>query len=233
MKAFTVVAVMMGVLVAGVASAQQPPVQQPPAKPPAAAAPQTPPPPVKPPVAAAPQTPAKPAAAAAVPEVKFPEGAKFAYVNIQRIAGESAEGKASSGRLELLRTKKANDLNDKNKQVEALQAKQKSSLVSEDARAQAQREIDKLQIEITRMTQDAQQELQDMQNELQLDFQRKVAPIIQQVATERSIQMLFSQGDSGLVWADAGLDLTNEVIRRFDAVTAALKTPVPPAPIKK
>lgn len=221
MKAFTVVAVVVGVLVAGIASAQQPPVQQPPAKPPAAVA--------------TPQ-PAKPAAVAApaVAEPKFPDGARIAYVNIQRIAGESVEGKASSARLEALRTKKATDLNDRNRQVEALQAKQKSSVMSEDARAQTQREIDKLTIEIQRMTQDAQQELQDMQNELQLEFQRKVAPIIQQVATERSIQMLFSQGDSGLVWADAGLDLTGEVIRRFDAVTAALKAPAPaPAPIKK
>jgi Skp family chaperone for outer membrane proteins len=221
MKAFTVVAVVVGVLVAGVVSAQQPPVQQPPAKPPVAATPQPP--------------PARPAAAAAptAPEAKFPEGARFAFVNIQRIAGESAEGKASSARLEQLRAKKASDLNDRNKQVEALQAKQKSSVMSDDARAQTQRDIDRLQVEIQRMTQDAQQELQDMQNELQLEFQRKVAPVIQQVATERSIQMLFSQGDSGLVWADAGLDLTAEVIRRFDAVSAALKPPVAPAPIKK
>jgi outer membrane protein len=219
MKAFTVVAVGVGVLVAGLAAAQQPPVQQPP--------------PAKPPVATAPQPPVKPAAAAPAPEVKFPEGARFAYVNIQRIAGESVEGKASSARLEALRAKKASDLNDRNRQVEALQAKQKSSVMSEDARAQVQRDLDKLQVEITRMTQDAQQELQDMQNELQLEFQRKVGPIITQVATEKSIQLLFSQGDSGLVWADPGLDLTLDVIRRFDAVTAALKPPATPAPIKK
>ena len=222
MKAFTVVAVVVGVLVAGMASAQQPPVQQPPAKPP---------------VAAAPQPPAKPAAAAPAatpaPEVKFPEGARFAFVNIQRIAGESVEGKASSARLEQLRAKKASDLNDRNRQVEALQAKQKSSVMSDDARAQVQRDLDRLQVEITRMTQDAQQELQDMQNELQLDFQRKVGPIVTQVATERSIQLLFSQLDSGLVWTDPALDLTLEVIRRFDAVTAALKPPATPAPIKK
>jgi len=226
MKAFTVVAVVVGVLVAGIASAQQPPVQQPPVKPPVAAAPQPP-----------AQPPAKPAAAAPAatpaPEVKFPEGARFAFVNIQRIAGESVEGKASSARLEALRAKKASDLNDRNRQVEALQAKQKSGVMSDDARAQVQRDLDRLQVEITRMTQDAQQELQDMQNELQLEFQRKIQPIIQQVATERSIQLLFSQGDSGLVWADAGLDLTLEIIRRFDAVTAALKPPAAPAPIKK
>jgi len=226
MKAFTVVAVVVGVLVAGIASAQQPPVQQPPVKPPVAAAPQPP-----------AQPPAKPAAAAPAatpaPEVKFPEGARFAFVNIQRIAGESVEGKASSARLEQLRAKKASDLNDRNRQVEALQAKQKSSVMSDDARAQVQRDLDRLQVEITRMTQDAQQELQDMQNELQLEFQRKIQPIIQQVATERSIQLLFSQLDSGLVWTDPALDLTLEVIRRFDAVTAALKTPAAPAPIKK
>ncbi|MEI6668624.1 MAG: OmpH family outer membrane protein [Acidobacteriota bacterium] len=217
MKAFTVSAVVFTVLVAGVAAAQQPPVQQTPAKPLAAPAA---------------QSAVKPAAAPA-PEAKFPEGARFAFLNIQRIAAESAEGKASSTRLEQLRAKKATDLNDKNKQVESLQAKQKSSVMSDDARLQVQRDIDKLQVEIQRTTQDAQQELQDMQNELQLEFQRKIAPIIQQVATERSIQMLFSQGDSGLVWADAGLDLTAEVIRRFDTVAAASKAPVAPAPIKK
>ena len=226
MNAFTVVAVVVGVLVAGIASAQQPPVQQPPVKPPVAAAPQPP-----------AQPPAKPAAAAPAatpaPEVKFPEGARFAFVNIQRIAGESVEGKASSARLEALRAKKASDLNDRNRQVEALQAKQKSGVMSDDARAQVQRDLDRLQVEITRMTQDAQQELQDMQNELQLEFQRKVGPIVTQVATERSIQLLFSQLDSGLVWTDPALDLTLEVIRRFDAVTAALKTPAAPAPIKK
>jgi outer membrane protein len=219
MKAFTVSAVVVGVLVAGMASAQQPPVQQPPAKP-AAAAPQAP-------------AAAKPPAAAPAPDVKFPEGARFGFINIQRIASESAEGKASSGRLEALRTKKANELNDKNKQLETLQAKQKSSVVSEETRAQVQRDIDKITVDIQRLTQDAQQELQDMQNELQLEFQRKVAPVIQAVATEKSIQMLFSQGDSGLVWADAALDLTVEVIRRFDAANAAPKPPAAPAPVKK
>ena len=223
MKAFTVAAAVVCILVAGVASAQTAQTAQPPAKP-AATAPQT------------PAKPAAPAAASAAPpapvEAKFPEGARFAFINIQRIASDSIEGKASSSKLEALRAKKASDLNDRNKAIEGLQAKQKSTVMSDEARAQAQKEIDRIQVEIQRMTQDAQQEMQDMQNELQVDFQRKVAPIIQLVAQEKSIQMLFSQGDSGLVWADTGLDLTNEVIRRFDAVAAAAK-PAPAAPIKK
>jgi len=109
MKALTVAVLAGSMLVAGVAYAQQapPPAQQttPPAgqKPPAV------------PPAAAPQ--------AAPAPVVFPEGAKYAFINIQRIASESAEGKTSSSRIEALRAKKAAELSEKNKTIEALQAK--------------------------------------------------------------------------------------------------------------
>ena len=213
MKAFTVAVFAGCVLAAGAAFAQQTP---PPAQ-------QTPPPAAQTPPAAAPQ------AAPAKPAPVFPEGAKYAFINIQRIASESSEGRASSARIEGLRSKKAAELTEKNKAVEALQAKQRSAVMSEAAAAQVQKDIDKAQVEIQRMTQDAQAELQELQNELQLDFQRKLGPVIQAVAEEKSIYMLFSQADSGLVWADQGLDLTTDVIRRFDAATAAV--PRPPAPV--
>jgi outer membrane protein len=205
MKAFTV-ALVGCVLLAGVAFAQQ----QPPTKP-------TPPPAAQNPPAA--QTPAPAAAPAAPP--KFLDGVKYAAINIQRIAGESSEGKVASGRIEALRSKKAAELADKNKQIEGLQAKQRSAVLGEDARAQIQKDIDKINVEIQRMTQDAQAELQELQNDLQLEFQRKVAPIIEAVAREKGLHMLFSAADSGLVWFDGGLDLTAEVIRRLDAVSAA------------
>jgi len=214
MKALTVAVLAGCVLAAGAAYAQQtpPPVQQTP--PPAQ---QTPP---AAPAAAAPQ-------AAPAPAPKFPEGAKYAFINIQRIASESAEGKSSSSRIEGLRSKKAAELAEKNKAVEALQAKQRSAVMSEAAAAQVQKDIDKTQVEIQRMTQDAQAELQELQNELQLDFQRKVGPVIEAVSREKGLQLLFSQADSGLVWADTGLDLTAEVIRRLDAASAAAKAATP------
>jgi outer membrane protein len=214
MKAFTVAVLAGCVLVAGVAYAQQPPVQQ-----------QTPPPAQQ---QTPPAAPAVAPQAAPAPPARFPDGAKYAFINIQRIASESSEGRASSTRIEALRSKKASDLTEKNKAVEALQAKQRSAVMSEAAAAQVQKDIDKTQVDIQRMTQDAQAELQDLQNELQLDFQRKVGPVIEAVAREKGLQLLFSQSDSGLVWADQGLDLTAEVIRRLDAASAAAPKPAAP-----
>jgi Skp family chaperone for outer membrane proteins len=159
--------------------------------------------------------------AAPQPPRPFPEGAKIAYINIPRIAAESAEGKASTTKVNALREKKLAELNGKNKALETAQQKLNSGgLLSEEARATTQKEAEKLQVEITRLQQDAEAEMQDLQQSLQLEFQRKLSPIITQIATEKGLQILLSQTDAGMVWADSGLDLTAEIIKRFDAATA-------------
>ncbi len=166
--------------------------------------------------------PAPPAAPQAAPQPPkpFPEGAKIAYVNIPRIAAESAEGKASTAKINTLREKKLAELNMKNKQLETAQQKLSSGgLLSEEARAATQKEAEKLQVEIQRLQQDADAELQDLQQQLQVDFQRKLMPVIQQVCAEKGLQMLLSL-EAGIMWADPGLDLTAEIIKRFDAATA-------------
>ncbi len=184
--------------------------------------------PTTPPATAQPPATQPPPAPAAPPR-PFPEGAKLAYMNIPRIAAESAEGKSSTTRVNALREKKLAELTAKNKQLETAQQKLNSgSLLSEEARAAAQKETEKLQVEIQRMQQDAEAEMQELQQQLQLEFQRKLSPIIQQVAVEKGLHILLSQTDAGMVWAEPGLDLTNEIIKRFDATTAA----APKAPVK-
>ncbi|HEX7485579.1 MAG TPA: OmpH family outer membrane protein [Vicinamibacterales bacterium] len=184
----------------------------------------TPPPAMQKPVVPAPQ-------AAPQPPKPFPEGAKIAYMNIPRIAAESAEGRASTIRVNALREKKLAELNGKNKQLETAQQKLNSGgLLSEEARAATQKEVEKLQVDIQRMQQDAEAEMQELQQQLQLEFQRKLSPVIQQLAVEKGLHILFSQTDAGMVWADPGLDLTGDVIKRFDAATAGAKPPAMPAP---
>jgi outer membrane protein len=173
-----------------------------------------------------------PAAQAAPAPAPFPAGAKYAFINIQRIAAESAQGKSLSSRVQTLNTQKVNELNEKNKALQTAQQKLDSggSVLSDAARAQLEKDIDRQQTEIQRFTDDAQKEVQELQNELQAEFQQKLGPIIQQVAQEKKLDILFSALDAGIVWADAGLDLTTEVIRRFDAANpAAAPTAAAPA----
>ncbi len=211
MKAFTVVAALCFALLTVPALAQQkPPVQKPPATPPAAPA----------------QKPAAPAPTPTTPPRPFPEGAKIAYFNPQAVVANSKEGKAGRAQLTQLQDKKIKEIQDKQKQVETDQNMISSPTMADDKRATLQKEIDRLQVEIQRMQQDAQQEMQELNNELQMSFNRRLAPIVAQVATEKGLHMVLIADPQTIYWADEGLDLSGEITRRMDATSTA-KAPAP------
>jgi Skp family chaperone for outer membrane proteins len=186
-------------LMTGTALAQTPPAQTPP--------PQTPP----------PQTPPAQAQPAPVPPQPFPEGSKIAYVNIQLVASSSAQGKAYSARIQAMQ------------QTELTAAKQKlqqgATVLSDAARIQLEKDIERMTRELQFLTQDAQAQVQDLQTDLQSEFQKLLEPVIEKVAVAKGLHMVFSVGDSGLVWAYRGLDITTDIIAEFDAIAAKPKAP--------
>ena len=212
LKTMTGVGAVSLLLAAGSAMAQTPPPTQPPPTQP----------PAKPPVG---QPPTPVPAATPQPPRPFPEGAKIAYVDLQRIAQGSAEGKAAAAKLEELKKQKTGELTEKNKALEGLRTKlqQGGTVLSDSARAQLEKDIDKQTREIQFLQQSAQAEFEQLEGELNQEFQRKLNPILDQVSKEKGLHMLFSIRDNGAVWADTGLDLSDEIVKRFDA---AAKTPV-------
>jgi len=173
-----------------------------------------------------PTAPAAPAQAAPAP-APFPAGAKIAYVNLQLIAASSADGKAANGKVNALVQKKQAEAQTRQKALSDNQTKlsQGGAVLSEAARTQLQKEIEKETLDAQRFQQDAQGEIQRLQQELQGDFQKKLFPILQQMAQEKHLSMLVSAQDAGLIWAEPGLDLTAEAIKRLDATNAAAPKP--------
>lgn len=175
----------------------------------------------------APAQPTPPALAPAQPPQPWPEGAKLAYVNLQQIASQSAEGKAATAKIQELSTKKQSELAEKNKALQAAQKKlaESGSVLNDSARAQLEKDIDRMQREIQFAQQNAQAEVQDLTQDLQQDFQNRVIPVIRQLLNEKGLHMIFSAGDSGIIAGNTGLDLSAEVIKRLDAQP---KTAAPP-----
>ncbi|MDQ3420192.1 MAG: OmpH family outer membrane protein [Acidobacteriota bacterium] len=208
-------AALAAVLSAGPVFAQgTPPPTNPPAQPPTNPPAQ---PPATPP-ATAPQTPVpQNPPQAAQPPRPFPVGAKIALINLQAVASTSNEGKAASAKIQAFNTKKTAELTEKGKQAQALQTKlqQGGSVMSDAARGQAEKELQKLQRELTGLQEDAQQELQELQNSLQLEFQGRIAPIIEQVAMEKELHAVL--GVEAVVWGTSAIDITAEVIKRLDS----------------
>jgi outer membrane protein len=184
---------------------------------------------------AAPPTATQPAPAPAplAPPRPFPEGAKFAFVDIQAIASNSAEGKSATAKLDDLKKRKNVDLTTKSSSLKSMQDKLAAggSVMNDQARGQLEKDIEKTQRDLQFAQQDAQTELTDMTNQLQADFQEKLNPVLESLRAEKGLLMIFSIRDSGVVAAEAGLDLSSEVVKRFDAATAKAPaaTPAPAA----
>jgi outer membrane protein len=173
--------------------------------------------------AAAPGAPAPaPQASAQVapfPAAPFPAGARMGFIDVQQIIAESIDGKAASARVKALNDRKVAELNEKNKVLLSDQQKLQSgaTVLSASAREELQRKIDRENTDIERTTQDAQKELQDLQQGLQVEFQGKLTPVIAEVSAEMGLDMVFSVSDAGLAWANPGLNITADVIKKFDS----------------
>lgn len=208
MRGFVIVASLGLALGAAPALAQTAAGQAPAgSKPPAAPAPK----PVAPAPAAAP-------APAPTPPPPFPQGAKHAFVNLQVIAQLSSDGKAAATKVNALTQKKQVEIAEKTKAMQGNQQKLQSSgsVMSDSARGQLEKEIERQQRELERLQQDAQAELNDLQQELQGEFQKKLLPVLEVIAKEKGLHFLFSGSDAGLIWAEPGLDLTFEAVKRLD-----------------
>jgi outer membrane protein len=188
-----------------------------------------------PPAAAAPaaQAPAAPAPAPAQAAPKpFPQGSKVAYVVLQRIANESADGRVATTRIQALQQKKQAELESKQKQLQGIQQRleKEGSILSPAVAGDLQKQADKLNVELQRFQQDAQAEVQELQQQLQGEFQARLEPVLQAVAQEMGLQFVFNGPDAGLVWADASLDISGEVIKKLDMAKPAAPKPPAPAP---
>ena len=192
----------------------------------------------RPPAAPAAPAPAQPAPAPPPPPAPFPAGAKIAVVNLQQIANLSGEGKISTGKVQALMQKKQVEAQAKSKALADAQAKLQTSgaILSDAARAQLEKDIERMNVEGQRFQQDAQAEINELSQQLQNQFQQKLFPILDLVAKEKGIDVLLSAADAGMVWAAPGLDLTMDAVKKLDekaAAAPAAAKPAAPAPATK
>jgi outer membrane protein len=143
---------------------------------------------------------------------------KAGYVDLQRALLEVEEGRAAKARLQKLLEDKQKELDRQQnalRQEKELLDKQASAM-SEENRLQRQTELQQKLFALAQKWEGGQKEMANMERtELQSIF-TKMDPIIAEIAQREGITMVFEKTDSGLVYAPASLDLTNELVREYN-----------------
>jgi outer membrane protein len=158
--------------------------------------------------------------AVAVAAVAMPAAAqnKIAVIDVQRVVTESDPGKEVMQRLKALTDAKSQEGQALQQQFAALQEQfnKQRFTVSESRQAEMSKEIEDKQIAIRRFQDDAQREVQEAQRRELGGLEERILPIINKVGQEQSFTLIFNKFQSGLVYADETVDITDEVIRRFN-----------------
>jgi outer membrane protein len=167
--------------------------------------------------AQAPAKPAEPVQPAPAPPPLFPVEAKFAFLDFQRVASDSVSGKLATRILDELRKRKISEIEVQSKALQALASRRDSGALSGTALTQVSRDMDKLQREIQFTQQNAQVEVQQRETELMNDFQKRVTPVVEEIAKERGLHAVFAAVAAVALYVHPAIDISTEVIKRLDA----------------
>lgn len=160
-----------------------------------------------------------------------PAPGRVAVLDFQKAVTDNAEGKKAQERFTAEFGKRQKEFEDKQKAMTDAQTKLQTGdkALSDAAKADLAKQIDKMNTDLQRMNDDAQKELGDLQQQLFRPIAEKVQEAIKSYSTENNFAVVFdlsSQASSIIHFQDVA-DITTEIIRRVDA--AAAKAPAAPA----
>lgn len=151
------------------------------------------------------------------------EASKLGMVNSQEILNKSVEGQRALGQIQAADkkyTESITRLDDQIKQLQNRLSAQRLTLTAEAA-ARIQADIQKAQTERQRTAEDASRAMRELQVATSRQLQAQLLPIIEQLRKDKGLDVILDLGKSGAVFVSPSLDLTAEVIRRYDALKAA------------
>jgi outer membrane protein len=142
---------------------------------------------------------------------------KIAIIDIERIAAESAAGKALFASLKAENDKIQEEVAKREQEIRDMQTKLNSEILSQDAKVRLQRDIERKRTEAQRWLQDQQSEFETKRQDGEAKFQQSLEPIVREVAAENGIGLIL-RATPGLTFVlDPQLDISPLVVKKLDA----------------
>jgi outer membrane protein len=143
---------------------------------------------------------------------------KLAFVDVQRALNECRAGKAAKtqfrGRIERLQSQLEGEQGD----VERLkhELEQKGSLMQPEQRQNLEEDYEKKLRHFQDDYKNSRDELQEKDNQVTGAIVRDLATVVREIGEKNGYTMVMEKGT--LLWAIPGTDITDQVIRAYDAM---------------
>lgn len=144
---------------------------------------------------------------------------KIGYVDLQKAINMSAEGKSAKDMI----AKKVSEY-----EVQVAQRKEElqkakdefekqALLLSDEARAAKDRDLKDKYKDFQRFTKDIQEELQQVDADMTRKILAGVLKVAADIGEQEKFTAIFEKNESSMVYADPAIDLTERVIKQYNA----------------
>jgi outer membrane protein len=169
---------------------------------------------------------------------------KVAIINVQGAIMNTADGKKATADLTAKFTPRRSALEKKNADMQTMQdqLRKGGATMSAEAKDKLSKDIDSVQKSLQRDSEDFDADVQQEENKIMNDLGEKMMTLVIKHCQQNGIGMVVNVSDpqTPVLWADPALDITQEIVRQYDAahppqVTAAPAKPAaapPAAPAK-
>jgi outer membrane protein len=143
---------------------------------------------------------------------------KIAYIDMQRALEETEEGKRVLTRLKTDFDKKQKELDSRQEELKKFKADldKQATVLTADKVQQKQKELDGKVVQLQDSYVRMQKELQEKQATEGQRMYKKMLAVVAQIAQAENVTFVFDRS-AGLLYAPPSLDLTNELIRKYNA----------------
>jgi len=149
-------------------------------------------------------------------------GIKIGVINVERLIQESALGKEAFNRVKKLNDSKKEEGDKLSKELREMEQKlaDQGSAMADDKRDALQKSYQEKAIAFKRFQDDANRDLEAAQKKELSELERRVFPVINQVGKEKGFTLILNKFQSGLVFVDDSVDITDEVLKVFNTTVA-------------
>lgn len=144
---------------------------------------------------------------------------KIGYVDLQKALNTSEAGKAAKERISKKVKEYEGTIDTRQKEIKKLkeELEKQAMLLSEDARGVKERDYQQKVKEFQRFTKDIQEELQQKDNDFTKQILEELFKVIKEVGEKEGYTLILEQSESSILYADEKVNLTDKVIKAFDA----------------
>ncbi len=148
---------------------------------------------------------------------------KIAVVNSNEVLQKSTEGKKAMAQLQSKDSKASSDIATMDEDIRVLETRLNTQrlTLTQESMIQMQTDLERKRTDRVRFAEDMSREIQDLQQRLFNRIQSELLPIIEVLGKEKNLDVIFDLGASGVIYFNPTINLTAEVILKYDASKAS------------